>query len=121
MLEQACRELGLTGAPTEIQAVVLVALMGIGLAYTGARLDGPFGLATWLKGWLLNADWTPAWLHNGLACVLCWSFWMTLLATVLMQGLQSWVLSPESLVQSLVMWLAGFGLACWVFLVTGHG
>jgi hypothetical protein len=94
-----------------MEQVGVVALVGVGLAYTAAKLEGPFGLALWLKGMLLNAHWTPAWLRNGVECVYCWSFWLTLGVTLLSP--QTTVLSLGELVQ---LWLAAYGLAVVVFL-----
>jgi hypothetical protein len=89
-----------------IEQIALVALVGVGLAYTLAQLAGPFGVATWLKGVVLNAAWAPGWLQQGVECVYCWSFWLTLVITVLSP--QSGILSLSDLVQ---VWLAAYGLA----------
>ena len=96
-----------------LEQVVVVALVGVGLAYTAAKLDGPFGLATWLKGVMLNAAWTPGWLQDGVECVYCWSFWLTLGVAGAMVG----VGDPAGLVQ---VWLAAYGLAVVLVLWAGH-
>jgi hypothetical protein len=99
-----------------IEQIVVVALIGVGLAYTGAKLDGPFGLATWLKERILNARWAPGWLQRGVECVFCWLFWMTLLATV-----GWWAGEPGmSLATIAAVWLGGFGLGVVVFLWVGE-
>lgn len=92
-----------------VEQVVLVALVGIGLAYTAAKLAGPFGLLLWLKGVLLNAPWLPAWLRNGVECVYCWAFWLTLGATLALVGI-------DQLDWFVQVWLAAYGLAVVVFL-----
>jgi hypothetical protein len=96
-----------------IEQIALVALVAVGLAYTLARLDGPFGVATWLKGVILNAAWAPGWLQDGMECVYCWSFWLTLAATVAIVG----VGDPAVLVQ---VWLAAYGLAVVLWLWVGQ-
>jgi hypothetical protein len=96
-----------------IEQIALVALVAVGLAYTLARLDGPFGLATWLKGVMLNAAWAPGWLQDGVECIYCWSFWLTLAAA----GATVGVGDPVWLVQ---VWLAAYGLAVVLLLWAGH-
>jgi hypothetical protein len=97
------------------EQIAVVALVAVGLAYTLARLDGPFGLATWLKGVMLNAAWAPGWLQQRVECAYCWSFWLTLVITVLSP--QSGVLSLSDLVQ---VWLAAYGLAVVLLWWAGH-
>jgi hypothetical protein len=93
-----------------LEQIALVALVGVGLAYTLARLDGPFGLATWLKRLILNAAWTQGWLQDGMECVYCWSFWLTLAAAGVIVGVgdMAWLVQ---------VWLAAYGLAVvlWVW------
>jgi len=92
-----------------LEQIVVVGLIGFGLAYTGAKLDGPFGVATWLKESILHAEAAPPWLQNGIECIYCWLFWTTLLAAV---GVYNTPLRGEWVIG----WLAGFGLGCMIAL-----
>jgi hypothetical protein len=87
----------------------------------GAKLDGPFGVCAWLRQRVQTAAQAPGWMHSGVACPFCWSFYTT--------GLSAWLTSTGSVgfasassatVEFVVVWLAGFGLACFLFLYTGH-
>jgi hypothetical protein len=98
-------------------AILLVGLIGFGLAHTLAKTAGPLGLAAGVR-WLLLRGWWPAWVHSGAECVFCWSFWMTLLATWLVVAHGHW--PPTVGLDLLVTWLAGFGLACLALAYTGH-
>ena len=89
--------------------VLLTALIGFGLAYTGAKLDGPLGVAAVMR-WLLQRPWWPGWVRKGADCVFCWSFYAT--------GLSAWLVAPGP--EVVATWLAGFGLACFLLLYTGH-
>ncbi len=100
-----------------IEQMVVVALIGVGLAYTGAKLDGPFGLATWLKERILNARWVPSWLQRGVECVFCWLFWTTALGTLLILASPA---QSDSWLMMLLIWLGGFGLGVVVFLWVGE-
>jgi hypothetical protein len=95
------------------EQIAVVALVAVGLAYTLARLDGPFGVATWLKGVMLNATWAPGWLQDGMECVYCWSFWLTLGVAIAMVGVGDSVW----LVQ---VWLTAYGLAVVLWLGAGQ-
>jgi hypothetical protein len=96
-----------------IEQIAVVALVGVGLAYTLAKLDGPFGVATWLKRVMLNAAWAPTWLQDGVECIYCWSFWLTLGVAIAMVG----VGDLAGLVQ---VWLAAYGLAVVLWVWAGH-
>jgi hypothetical protein len=112
MIEILCRK-----AVMMLMDSLLVALIGFGLAYTLAKLDGPLGVAALIRR-LLQRPALPGWVRNGADCVFCWSFYATLLA--------AWLVAPgpdgfATLTTSFVAtWLAGFGLACFLFLYTGH-
>lgn len=93
-------------------SVILVGLIGFGLAHLGAKLDGPFGLAAALRAWVQHRPHLPRWLPVGIGCVFCQAFWWTLVA-VGGCGL------PLGRVFVLT-WLAGYGLAVFGFLYTGH-
>ena len=102
---------------TELSAVVVVGLIGFGLAYMGAKLDGPFGWAKWVREWVQNAPNAPVWLQTGVGCVFCQAFYWTLMSSVLMgRGFDG----MEALSRVVMLWLAGYGLACFLFLYTGH-
>lgn len=87
-----------------LEQVIIVTLVAVGLSYTAARLAGPFGLAAWLKGVVLNAARAPGWLRDGVECVYCWAFWLTLGAAGAVAGVDD----PHHLAQ---VWLAAYGLA----------
>jgi hypothetical protein len=95
-----------------LEPIAIVALMALGLAYSGATLAGPFGLSTWLKRRVLNSS-APTWLKTGIECVYCWSFWLTLGTALALVG----VGEPSLLLQ---VWLAAFGLTTVVFLWAGQ-
>jgi hypothetical protein len=95
-----------------LEHVATVALISLGLAYTGAKLDGPFGLSTWLKTAILNSA-APAWVQTGIECVYCWSFWLTLGIAVAVTGL-------GNLNELVRVWLAAFGLVTIAFLWAGQ-
>jgi len=101
---------------TELSAVVVVGLIGFGLAYMGAKLDGPFGWARALREWAQNVA-RPSWLQTGVGCVFCQAFYWTCLAAWLVLRQAQQPITPAELVE---VWLAGFGLACFLFLYTGH-
>jgi hypothetical protein len=88
---------------------LLTALIGFGLALTFAKLEGPLGVAAAVR-WLLHRPWLPGWVRNGADCPFCWSFYAT--------GLTAWLVAPGP--EFVVTWLAGFGLAYFLFLYTGH-
>jgi len=98
---------------TELSAVVVIALIGGGLAYMGAKLDGPFGWARLVREWAQSAPNTPVWLQTGVGCVFCQAFYWTFMAAWVVLGVGQFDLF-------LAGWLAGFGLACFLFLYTGH-
>ena len=98
---------------TELSTVVVIALMGGGLAYLGAKLDGPFGWARLVREWAQNADYAPVWLQTGVGCVFCQAFYWTCIAAWLVLGVGSFSVF-------LAGWLAGFGLAVFGLLYTGH-
>jgi hypothetical protein len=98
--------------------VLLTALIGFGLAYTGAKLEGPLGVAALMR-WLLQRPWLPAWVRSGADCPFCWSLYATLLAAWLVDATSS-ASAGAATVEWVVTWLAGFGLACFLLLFTGH-
>lgn len=104
---------------THLTHVLLVALMALGLAYTLARLVGPFGLAMALRGWVLNLS-LPAWMKDGVLCVYCWSFWLTLGSTVFVLQVDiTGIGGSLDLGTICVVWLAAYGLTVLVFLLAG--
>ena len=105
------------GANLMIMNVLLTALIGLGLAYTGARLDGPLGIAGAVR-WLLQRPWWPGWVRNGADCVFCWSLSGSLVGAWLVVEAGRW--PPTVGLELVIAWLAGFGLACFFFLYTGH-
>jgi len=111
---------------TELSAVVVVGLIGFGLAHMGAKLDGPFGWAKWVREWAQNAPNAPGWLQTGVGCVFCQAFYWTVMAAwvVLLRQAQQPITPAEldfgELSRVVEVWLAGYGLACFLFLYTGH-
>lgn len=92
--------------------VIMVGLIGFGLAHMGAKLAGPFGVAAALRAWVQRAALMPAWLQTGIDCVFCQAFYWTLFGTLCV---------GVPLGRAFVLtWLAGYGLAVWGFLYTGH-
>ena len=54
---------------------------------------GPFGLFARMRGWAMTN--TPHWIAEGVTCPICWSFWLSLPAGLLISfdimGLVYWL------------------------------
>jgi hypothetical protein len=76
--------------------------------------------------WLLQRPWLPGWMRTGADCPFCWSLWGTLMGAWLVVEAGHWppMVGPEFVMAPcahfVIVWLAGFGLACFLFLFTGH-
>lgn len=57
---------------------LIAALAVYGLAYTIARMDGPFDLFAKLRYLAIKQD---TWYKRGIYCPICVSFWLSWLAT----------------------------------------
>jgi hypothetical protein len=69
--------------------VVVAAFIAHRLAVLIALEEGPFSLATTLRNQFLNQDW----IGRGIRCVLCVSFWSSLLAALLVFGFTTSILA----------------------------
>lgn len=49
-----------------------------------ASRDGPFRLFAYIR--LFAAEHAPGWVHDGVTCVLCLSFWLSFVAALFMPG-----------------------------------
>ena len=67
--------------------LLLAVLAVYRLSYLIAVETGPFGLAQWLRD---RAQQGPGWVAEGVACVLCVSFWLALPAAALLGDLWYW-------------------------------
>lgn len=76
-------------------ALVLVSLATYALAYSGANLDGPFGLFLWVRG-RFDPD-ERTWVGRGLNCPICQGFWWVWVVLAL------WWLAPP-VVLALAAW-----------------
>lgn len=94
-----------------LQNVLLVALFAFGISYAQAKLEGPLGISDNIRRW---GEDKPDWLKNGVACPYCISFWCALVCA----GLLAYLV-PMPVAEFLVVWLAGYGLACFAFLYVG--
>ena len=87
------------GLTLEIGAIVVLGLAAYRLAWLIARDEGPFGACAWLRGHIDPHQRT--WVGRGLNCAGCISFWLALLAIVVLHA--SWI-----------DWLAVAGLSAWL-------
>ena len=83
----------------ELEQTLVLGLVVYRLAWMVAREEGPFSVFTWLRGRIDPHQRT--WVGRGLNCAGCVSFWLALIATLLLRG--SWL-----------DWLAMAGLAAWL-------
>ncbi len=43
--------------------------------------DGPFEVFMHIRTWSYHSDYIPAWIHHGLHCIICVSWWLSLAVT----------------------------------------
>jgi len=87
------------GLTLDADTILVLGLATYRLAWLIARDEGPFGVCAWLRGHIDPHQRT--WVGRGLNCAGCVSFWLALVATLLLRG--SWL-----------DWLAMSGLAAWL-------
>lgn len=100
---------------------LIVAAIGMGLAWTQAKTMGPFGWNEKIRNWakqfssLDAAGNETSVLAYGFTCATCLSFWFCAFGAALVQ--------PASIGEFLAVWLAGFGiiLAWWMYTGLIHG
>ena len=89
--------MGLTVLPVE--QILLLGLATYRVAWMVAREEGPFGVFTWLRGKIDPHQRT--WVGRGLSCAGCVSFWLAMVATLLLRG-------------SALDWLGMAGVSAWL-------
>ena len=94
-----------------ITKILIVTLITIGLAYTQAKEDGPFGLSKLLR--TLAERTGIEWIKDGFSCPFCVSFWVALAAALLYY--------PFGYQEFFKLWLGGFGLSVAFFVYVGYG
>lgn len=65
-------------------ALIVATLAAYRIAYLIAREDGPFDVMSRIRGAIDPNQKT--WVGRGLNCILCISFWVTLIITLLIGG-----------------------------------
>jgi hypothetical protein len=83
--------------------VICAALGAYRLAFLVAYEDGPADAATHLRTFVARR-WGGTWLHRGVQCPLCVSFWTALLLVALVASGNWWM-------QGIVVWLGVAGAA----------
>ncbi len=58
-----------------LEAAVITALAVYRLSYLITLEEGPFSLAARFREWVESQGW-PVWVHEGVNCPLCVSFWL---------------------------------------------
>lgn len=70
-----------------MQALIVATLAVYAVAFMIARLDGPFGVFTWLREHIDPAQNT--WLGRGWNCPVCLSFWIGAIVSMIIGA--SWI------------------------------
>jgi len=94
--------------PTKL---LFIALITIGIAYTQAKEDGPFGLSRLIR--TLAEKTGVEWIKDGFACPFCVSFWVAMFAAFLYY--------PFGYQEFAKLWLGGFGASVAFFIYVGYG
>lgn len=101
---------------------IVVAAIGLGLAWTQAKLHGPFGWNEKIRRWAIEnfsqldaAGNETNWIAIGFTCSACLSFWFCAVGAALV--------GPADAREFIALWLAGFGiiLALWMYTGLIHG
>lgn len=80
-------------------AFVLATFAAYRLAYLVVRDEGPFSVFAWIRG-RIDAN-QHTWIGRGLNCLVCVSFWSTLIMALLLQAsLLEWL----AMAGAIVLW-----------------
>lgn len=72
--------------------LILAALAIYRVAHMVTLETGPFGLCERWRGWVFMHAGKDSWITEGVNCPLCVSFWLSLIAALLLAPVEAWVL-----------------------------